>query len=1495
MNSLWRWWQFRKCGRLDFAVSLVAVVLFTHYAATKPTNQLENVGAPLLRGVVVGTMPAEDVERGFAPSLSRTNGTFSFSMPADAVEERRWRIRGASDDDACVSSCSWSFPVGTNSASAFRVHASGRVDAHPSAVTMAPPLASFMPLAVPLGIVPESNWPRLPVPGMESRFWHLFTPSNTLQFTWENVLFLRDAANPVSIQAELFDDGRFVYRYDLSRCGTASLPGALTNAVVGAAFHGDSWTTNAIPTNVTSTTFYPLHPPDLDDPDPDGDEISTVDEIRLHGTDPHLPDTDFDGLSDYDEIFVYETDPFDPRSLGGPGSDGLAARLAGFGPYDFPEGSTNTAYEHVFYSGSPTGAIGFPEPTENLAVLRVLVSGSGDGDLVIGDKSYPLLPPPQLRSGAGTNTLLIAVGKGIVKRLWWRRPEGLDIALDSDDFMVGSLPSLRAGWIAFPYTDANTPCIHDLDSRTVSISLINGFPDLSAIWTSSSSDVRVVNSPPASARITGKFARSGTRQVSYTVSHPDYLAGITNFTQQVRFCPQSSDDGVGEPPDETESEYQEPVPCGCNAILGKGCRCGCDLYGHEGNTMCNCGNDCACANPPEMTDDDEDAAEDEYDAAMFGELPSMEGVLHLYGDNSDAIHLDVQVGASHNCCPCWDHNRSNYVAASYCSSRINVIDASNDVFHISYSPCDVTVHGIEPSRDFKGDAVYFSTNGVLNLEAKYTILGLKIETADDRPPISVYNNLSSSFGFPVTVCTNADYAPAMALHSRLLLPSGVVRVAVENATGDVQICFAGSERYSHAAEPVLDTAVASERFFPVSHWYRLVRRHDWDLANVRVLVMASEPGPFDLVFEYAATNSGQVVHDISRQRITAVRPPLMADYNRDGQIAHADIEAYIDGRTFRYWVNECRVSGAVWEEPSLFMDIVNALVGLENWRNNHVDGAYDLINLFPIAVDFEPFLEKWGNGVSFRIAQEYGGNAFNYTFANISHLQAGSIRTSPHTDIYGNALTNAPLCSLGVGGVSISRSQAMVYETNSCLMIAEAKASGRYNLMFSVTVAGVEMYSCPLPVETSPVDYMFRFVSIRGAHEGEISSFSEVVVPYNNPDCELADKDVFFVHGFNVSASGAKDWNREMFKRFWVSGMNARYWGVTWDGDYHVLFEKFNGLHYHRDVRQALLTAPSFRNLVNQRGTNAVVIGHSLGNMVVSEALLKGANAKTYIMLDAAVASEAYRPELQADSSGIIDKYVPSDWDGYQERTWAANWYTWFTNTQNDARADLGWAGHFAPLLNRQGLDVFNFYSSGDEVFAENSSTPGITTGVFHWPTLNLDWPFFHLNLELDAFPWQKQEVFKGVNAAGSLSAGWGFHCWTTNINNETVWVRYSVAGANAMVADGSIVTNAVFDRGVSAMFNSTISDYDNADILAFHIPAVSSPAGKVATLPDKNLYFDMNVKARVNDWGREAVLVTDENGQHFETPWLHSDIKNMAYYYVYPAFTNIVEKGEMK
>ena len=156
------------------------------------------------------------------------------------------------------------------------------------------------------------------------------------------------------------------------------------------------------------------------------------------------------------------------------------------------------------------------------------------------------------------------------------------------------------------------------------------------------------------------------------------------------------------------------------------------------------------------------------------------------------------------------------------------------------------------------------------------------------------------------------------------------------------------------------------------------------------------------------------------------------------------------------------------------------------------------------------------------------------------------------------------------------------------------------------------------------------------------------------------------------------------------------------------------------------------------------------------------------------------------------------------------------------------WAGRYEPLLNRQGLNVYNFYSSGDEVFDESPEAPGVLTGVFHWPTTDFDWPYFHLNLKLDAFAWQKREVLKGVNAVGSLSAGWGFYCGDIDTHNESRWGKYTAAEANEMVNNGSIVTNTVCERSMPAMFHPIISDFDKADILAPDIPAVSSPAGKV-------------------------------------------------------------------
>ena len=114
--------------------------------------------------------------------------------------------------------------------------------------------------------------------------------------------------------------------------------------------------------------------------------------------DPHNADTDYDGLNDGEELFVYNSDPLGPYSIGSDYSDGFAIKIGDLNPFSFPEGSTNTVLEHIFYTGTTNGVFTYPQSSESMAVLQVSVSGSGTGDLIVGNQVVPLVAPPQLRS-----------------------------------------------------------------------------------------------------------------------------------------------------------------------------------------------------------------------------------------------------------------------------------------------------------------------------------------------------------------------------------------------------------------------------------------------------------------------------------------------------------------------------------------------------------------------------------------------------------------------------------------------------------------------------------------------------------------------------------------------------------------------------------------------------------------------------------------------------------------------------------------------------------------------------------------------------------------------------------------------------------------------------------------------------------------------------------------------------------------------------------------
>ena len=90
----------------------------------------------------------------------------------------------------------------------------------------------------------------------------------------------------------------------------------------------------------------------------------------------------------------------------------------------------------------------------------------------------------------------------------------------------------------------------------------------------------------------------------------------------------------------------------------------------------------------------------------------------------------------------------------------------------------------------------------------------------------------------------------------------------------------------------------------------------------------------------------------------------------------------------------------------------------------------------------------------------------------------------------------------------------------------------------------------------------------------------------------------------------------------------------------------------------------------------------------------------------------------------------------------------------------MGWPNYFQAALNNA-TTVYNYYSTGDNVFKENEDPLGVLEGMFHWPTLAWEWPPIKLSFTGEMYCWQKQETLKGMaTVAGTLSGGWGFHYW---------------------------------------------------------------------------------------------------------------------------------------
>ena len=77
------------------------------------------------------------------------------------------------------------------------------------------------------------------------------------------------------------------------------------------------------------------------------------------------------------------------------------------------------------------------------------------------------------------------------------------------------------------------------------------------------------------------------------------------------------------------------------------------------------------------------------------------------------------------------------------------------------------------------------------------------------------------------------------------------------------------------------------------------------------------------------------------------------------------------------------------------------------------------------------------------------------------------------------------------------------------------------------------------------------------------------------------------------------------------------------------------------------------------------------------------------------------------------------------------------------------------------------------------------------------------------------------------------------------------------------------------------------AEEAAEYVPAISSPVGGNSTAPAQLENHDLNSSPYRNGWGRNSGV--------YGASWFHSDMKDMAYFYVYPLYDELKTKGNLK
>jgi len=677
---------------------------------------------------------------------------------------------------------------------------------------------------------------------------------------------------------------------------------------------------------------------------------------------------------------------------------------------------------------------------------------------------------------------------------------------------------------------------------------------------------------------------------------------------------------------------------------------------------------------------------------------------------------------------------------------------------------------------------------------------------------------------------------------------------------------------------------------------------DWRYVGLPFSLQPSDAGKL-LTLSLIPEDDGHLEYSLAD--FVAEPAGLEGDIDNDGAIS--ENERPLGSKPFRHWINDDDDQGEYLKHS----DMPGRPAGQADYGQPGIDGMSDLVDFLPINLNLSHVSGLLRPSDGFRYYVTHPERAVQIALTSLTPSTVGAIHREINLKVFGPRL-NGDVASaeiltpdadgrIEIPSLFIDRITAFGH---GVILIEGARAS-RQSLRLEIRRAGKAVATIEQPLSIVPVETMYRHVNLTRVpcdYSGlpavvkKVPRPQQVDEPKGLPDSETNGRWVVLIHGYNVPADGARGWHAETFKRLHVLGSKARFVGVTWNGD--------TGLDYHKAVYHAFQTGDEVPKALGfLDASRTLLIGHSLGNIVGSQAVQAGFTPARYFLLNAALPIEALagRDNAQQQATEMTEEY----WRPYGRKLYAADWAKLFA--PGDFRRTITWE-HCFSRVRMLGIAT-SFYSPGEDVTNSPISMVSASVLATLWSGRAIDYG-----------AWKTQELLKGVGWGRSVAAvamertqgGWGFNpAWRGRYvpNGSTKSTGGYYERMDPITAGRITSTQLTQDpffrplyegclRGPRLLAPSPILDCSNMryDLLARAIPAMTFAAGASSVPPTGSgaqvLNFNLETLGRTDpkQWPTEGHGATRLAGR-----WLHSDFKNVALPYVTPLYTHMIKTAALR